>query len=64
MLVAATLIGLRMLLLLAAIFQLSDSTQVAAASAIRGYKVTRGPMVIQLLAFWGVSLPLGVTTSR
>jgi MATE family multidrug resistance protein len=47
------------LLLLASLFQLSDSTQVAVASAIRGYKVTRGPMVIQLLAFWGVSLPVG-----
>lgn len=47
------------LLLLAALFQLSDSTQVAVASAIRGYKVTRGPMIIQLLAFWGVSLPVG-----
>ncbi|MGH8852642.1 MAG: MATE family efflux transporter [Telluria sp.] len=47
------------LLLFAALFQLSDSTQVATASAIRGYRVTRPPMVIQLLAFWGVSLPLG-----
>lgn len=47
------------LLLLAAVFQLSDATQVAASSAIRGYKVTRRPMQIQLLAFWGVSLPLG-----
>jgi multidrug resistance protein, MATE family len=47
------------LLLLAALFQLSDATQVATASAIRGYQVTRRPMVIQLLAFWGVSLPLG-----
>jgi MATE family multidrug resistance protein len=47
------------LLLFAALFQLSDSTQVATASAIRGYKVTRPPMLIQLLAFWGFSLPLG-----
>ncbi len=47
------------LLLFAAFFQLSDSTQVAAASAIRGYKVTRSPMVIHLAAFWGFSLPLG-----
>ncbi len=47
------------LLLFAAIFQLSDSTQVAAASAIRGYKVTRTPMLIHLFAFWGCSLPLG-----
>jgi MATE family multidrug resistance protein len=47
------------LLLLAALFQLSDSTQVAAASAIRGYKVTRPPMLIHMLAFWGFALPLG-----
>jgi len=47
------------LLFVAAIFQLSDATQVAASSAIRGYKVTRAPMVIHLLAFWVVSLPLG-----
>ncbi|MFZ3219630.1 MAG: MATE family efflux transporter, partial [Rhodoferax sp.] len=47
------------LLFLAAVFQLSDATQVVASSAIRGYKVTRAPMVIQLTAFWLVSLPLG-----
>jgi MATE family multidrug resistance protein len=48
-----------LLLLFAALFQLSDATQVAAASAIRGYKVTRSPMVIQMIAFWGVALPVG-----
>jgi MATE family multidrug resistance protein len=32
---------------------------VATSSAIRGYKVTRQPMVIQLVAFWIFSLPLG-----
>lgn len=47
------------LLLLAALFQLSDATQVAASCAIRGYKVTRPPMVIHLMAFWGFSIPLG-----
>lgn len=47
------------LLLFAALFQLSDATQVAASSAIRGYKVTRQPMQIQLLAFWGFALPVG-----
>ncbi|TWI65292.1 MATE family multidrug resistance protein [Pseudoduganella lurida] len=47
------------LLLFAAVFQLSDAAQVAASCAIRGYKVTRGPMLIQTLAFWGVALPLG-----
>jgi MATE family multidrug resistance protein len=54
--VAATCVTL---LLFAAIFQLSDSTQVAAASSIRGYKVTRSPMLIQMIAFWGVALPAG-----
>jgi MATE family multidrug resistance protein len=47
------------LLVLAAVFQLSDVTQVVASCAIRGYKVTRAPMVIHLTAFWVVSLPLG-----
>lgn len=47
------------LLVLAAIFQLSDATQVVTSCAIRGYKVTRSPMVIHLTAFWGFSLPLG-----
>jgi MATE family multidrug resistance protein len=47
------------LLVLAALFQLSDCTQVVASCAIRGYKVTRAPMVLHLSAFWGVSLPLG-----
>ena len=47
------------LLLLAALFQLPDATQVATSCAIRGYKVTRAPMLIQLTAFWVFSLPLG-----
>lgn len=47
------------LLLFAALFQLSDATQVATSSAIRGYKVTRQPMQIQLLAFWGFAMPVG-----
>ena len=47
------------LLFLAALFQLSDATQVATSCAIRGYKVTRSPMLIHLTAFWVFSLPLG-----
>jgi MATE family multidrug resistance protein len=47
------------LLLFGALFQLSDATQVATSCAIRGYKVTRQPMLIQLLAFWVFALPLG-----
>jgi len=47
------------LLLFAALFQLSDATQAATSSAIRGYKVTRTPMLIHLAAFWGVAIPVG-----
>jgi MATE family multidrug resistance protein len=47
------------ILLYAAIFQLSDSTQVTASCALRGYKVTRTPMLIHIFAFYGFALPLG-----
>ncbi|MBV1775944.1 MATE family efflux transporter [Burkholderiaceae bacterium DAT-1] len=52
------------LLILAAIFQLSDATQVTTSSAIRGYKVTRPPMIIHMTAFWAVCLPLGYVLGR
>ncbi len=52
------------LLVLAAVFQLSDATQVATSCAIRAYKVTRPPMVIHLIAFWGLALPLGCVLGR
>lgn len=48
-----------LLLLYAALFQLSDCSQVVISSAIRAYKVTRAPMVLHMTAFWGVCLPLG-----
>jgi len=47
------------LLFLAALFQVSDAAQVSTSCAIRGYKVTRSPMVIHLTAFWVFALPLG-----
>ncbi|MES2584855.1 MAG: MATE family efflux transporter [Pseudomonadota bacterium] len=47
------------LLFLAALFQISDAAQVSTSCAIRGYKVTRSPMVIHLTAFWVFALPLG-----
>lgn len=47
------------LLLLAALFQLSDCTQVVISFAMRGYKVTRAPLAIHMVAFWVFSLPLG-----
>lgn len=47
------------LLFLAAIFQLPDGFQAAAAGALRGYKDTRVPMLITVVAYWLVGLPLG-----
>jgi MATE family, multidrug efflux pump len=47
------------LLLLAAIFQFSDGIQVTANGALRGLKDTTVPMVITVLAYWGVGMPLG-----
>lgn len=48
------------LVLLSAVWQLADTTQVIAIGALRGYKVTFGPMVIMFVAFWVVGLPLGM----
>ena len=47
------------LLLLAAVFQVSDGLQVAAAGALRGLKDTRVPMVFSLLSYWLIGLTLG-----
>ena len=49
------------LLFMAAIFQLSDGSQVAGAGALRGLKDTTVPMLITLVAYWGIGLPLGYT---
>lgn len=46
------------LLLIAAIFQIADGTQVGAAGALRGYKDTRIPMVITAFAYWALAFPL------
>lgn len=47
------------LLILAAVFQLSDGLQVSAAGALRGIKDTRGPMVVTVVAYWLIGLPAG-----
>ena len=46
------------LLYMGAIFQLSDGLQASAAGALRGYKDTRTPMLITIVAYWLVGFPL------
>jgi MATE family multidrug resistance protein len=46
------------LLLMAAIFQVADGVQIGAAGALRGYKDTRVPMVINTFSYWGLGFPL------
>ncbi len=50
---AATLLGI------AAVFQLFDGVQAAAAGALRGLKDTRVPMLIAAASYWGVGLTVG-----
>ena len=47
------------LLGIAAVFQLVDGTQAAAAGALRGLKDTRFPMLIGAVSYWGLGLGLG-----
>ncbi|MGH8279662.1 MAG: MATE family efflux transporter [Gammaproteobacteria bacterium] len=46
------------LLYIGALFQFSDGVQTSAAGALRGYKDTRVPMVITIVAYWLVGFPL------
>ncbi len=47
------------LLLYAAAFQIPDALQVNFAGALRGCKDTKVPMLLTILAYWGVGLPVG-----
>lgn len=47
------------LLTLNAIYQLPDALQVGAAASLRGYKDTRVPLMLVVIAYWVISLPLG-----
>lgn len=49
------------LMLLAAIYQLSDSIQVVGSGILRGYKDTRSIFLITFIAYWGLGLPIGYT---
>ena len=46
------------LLFMAAIFQIADGLQIDGAGALRGYKDTRVPMIINTFAYWVVAFPL------
>lgn len=47
------------LLLFAGLYQISDAIQVSANGCLRGFEDTAWPMLMTLLAYWGVGLPLG-----
>lgn len=47
------------LLLVGALFQVSDGLQVSAAGALRGLGDTAIPMLITAFAYWAIGLPLG-----
>lgn len=47
------------LMLLAAIYQISDSVQVIGSGVLRGYKDTRAIFFITLIAYWILGLPCG-----
>jgi len=46
------------LLLIAAVFQIVDGIQIGAAGALRGFKDTRMPMLINTFSFWALGFPL------
>ncbi|MGA9853114.1 MAG: MATE family efflux transporter [Gammaproteobacteria bacterium] len=46
------------LLYIASLFQISDGLQTSAAGALRGYKDTRIPMILTIIAYWVVGFPL------
>ena len=48
------------LMLFAAVYQLSDTVQVVASSALRGYKDTKAIFFITMVAYWGLGLPTGI----
>lgn len=47
------------LLYLNAFYQIPDALQVGAAAALRGYKDTRIPLIMVIVAYWVIGLPLG-----
>jgi MATE family multidrug resistance protein len=47
------------LLLIAALFQISDGLQVVGLGALRGLEDVKIPSIVSLLAYWAIALPFG-----
>lgn len=47
------------LLIVAAVFQLSDGLQVVGLGALRGLKDVQVPTILALISYWGVGIPVG-----
>jgi MATE family multidrug resistance protein len=54
----ATIATAASLIFIAGIFQLFDGVQAVATGVLRGTGDTRVPLLLHLLAFWGVGIPL------
>ncbi|BAJ02279.1 MATE family efflux transporter [Shewanella violacea] len=52
------------LMFFAALYQLSDSVQVVAAGALRGYKDTRSALYITLVSYWAIGMVIGYILAR
>jgi len=52
------------LLLMAALFQISDGVQIGAAGALRGFRDTRVPMAINTFAFWVLGFPCAFVAAK
>ncbi|WP_294965072.1 MATE family efflux transporter [uncultured Gilliamella sp.] len=55
---SVTVIGLQLIILLA-IYQVSDYIQVVASNVLRGYKDTKSILYITLISYWVFGLPVG-----
>jgi MATE family multidrug resistance protein len=47
------------LIIIAALFQLSDGTQAVGIGVLRGLTDVKGPTIITFIAYWVISLPIG-----
>lgn len=47
------------LLFFSAVFQFPDALQVASIGILRGFKITRLPMLYTIVAYWMIALPIG-----